>query len=254
MSKKRISLTLDEEVVREIDKRMGDNSRSHVIENMLRSSLKREKIKLALILAGGDYKNQIPDPLITVNEKPVIFHLLQHLRYQGIEKVLIAVGDKHEQIISKVGKGDKFGLDIDYVMEGEPLGTAGCLQLAQEYFQSTFLMMNGDVLAQVDIEDMLKTHRENSNPATIALTTVEDPEPYGVVRLKGQSVVGFQDQGKSDIKSNLVNAGVYILEPSVIDMLPEGDKVNIEQLFEELASQSNLTGYVYSGEWSDIGV
>jgi len=254
MGKKRISLTLDEDLVQEIDKRTGDKSRSHVIQKMLQSSLKREKINLALILAGGNYKNEVPDPLITVNEKPVIFHLLEHLRYQGIEKVLIAVGDKHEQIISRVGKGDKFGLDIEYVMEEEPKGTAGCLRMAREYFQNTFLMMNGDILSKIDIEDMLRTHRESSNPATIALTTVDDPSSYGVVRLKGRSVVGFQEQGQSEIKSNLVNAGVYILEPSVIDMLPSGNKVNIEQLFKKLASQNNLTGYVYSGEWTDISV
>lgn len=254
MGKKRISLTLDQGLVEEIDKKAEDKSRSQIIQRMLQSSLKREKINLALILAGGNYKNEVPDPLITINEKPVIFHLLEHLRYQGIEKVLVAVGDKHEQIISRVGKGDRFGLDIEYIMEEKPRGTAGCLRMAREYFQNTFLMMNGDILSKIDVEDMLETHRESSNPATIALTTVDNPEPYGVVRLKGRSVVGFQEKGDSNLKSNLINAGTYILEPSVIDLLPSGDKVNIEQLFEKLASQDSLTGYVYSGEWTDIGV
>lgn len=254
MGKKRISLTLDQDLVQEIDKRTGDKSRSYIIQKMLRSNLKREEITLALILAGGKYSNEIPDPLITVNEKPVIVHLLEHLRSQGIEKVLISVGDKHEQIISRIGQGDRFGLDIEYIMEEEPLGTAGCLRLARKYFQKTFLMMNSDVLSTIDIDNMLRTHRESSNPATIALTTVDDPKPYGVVRLKGRSVVGFEDSNPSNLKSNLVNAGVYILEPSVIDMLPSNDKVNIEQLFQKLADQDNLTGYVYSGEWRDIGV
>ncbi|MDY6771286.1 MAG: sugar phosphate nucleotidyltransferase [Candidatus Nanohaloarchaea archaeon] len=258
MAKQRVSLTLDEDLVERIDRKVDTGqytNRSQAVEQFLKDHLQREKVDTAIILCGGEKDD--PDSMINVNGKPVLQHTIEHLDDSGLERVILAVGTNHESITNHFGKGDDYGLSIEYITEEEPLGTAGSLRRVNDMLQDTFLLMNGDVLCRVDIEDMVKTHRDDDVLSTIALTTVDDISPYGVVRLKGDRIIGFKEKpDEEDAPSNLINAGVYLLEPEVIDMLPSEDqqqKVGVEQLFEKLADRHNLKGYVYEGTWQDLG-
>jgi NDP-sugar pyrophosphorylase family protein len=258
MAKQRVSVTLEEDLVERIDRKVETGSytnRSQAIETFLTDHLQQEQVATAVILCGGAEND--PECMIHVNGKPVLQHTIEHLEDSGVDRVILAVGSGHESITEHFGKGDEYDLTIDYVTEEEPLGTAGCLRRVRDMLTDSFLLINGDVLCRVDIDDMATTHREDDVLTTMALTTVQDISPYGVVRLKGDRIIGFtQKPDQADAPSNLINAGVYLMEPEVIDMLPSEDekkRVNVEELFDRLAASDDLKGYVYEGNWQDLG-
>lgn len=257
MPKKRVSLTLDEDLVNRIDRKVSSNdytNRSQAIERFLKDYLQREKIETAVLLCGGHDSD--PECMLKLNGKPLLQHNLEHLETYGIETVILAVGGQHQQIKEHISSND-YDPDIEYITEERPLGTAGGLRRAQDMLDDTFLLLNGDVVCKVDVEDMARTHRRDDVSATMALTTVEDISPYGVVRLKGNRIIGFKEKpSKSEAPSNLINAGVYLLEPRVVEQLPSEDdqqEVNVEEIFDRLADEHDLKGYVYEGEWHDLG-
>lgn len=258
MAKQRVSLTLEEGLVDQIDQKVESgafNNRSQAIQHFLEEHLSRESVSTALVLCGGPQDDL--ECMITVNGKPVLEHTIEHLVESGVETIILLVGDQHDQITDHFGDGSRFGASIEYLREDAPLGTAGGLRRLRDRLTETFLLLNGDVLCRADLQDMAQTHRESDAPATMALTTVQDTSPYGVVRLKGDSIIGFTEKPETgSAPSRLINAGMYLLEPEVIDLLPPEDEqqtVNVEDLFEQLAEQQQLKGYVYDGEWHDLG-
>jgi NDP-sugar pyrophosphorylase family protein len=154
----------------------------------------------------------------------------------GVETITLLVSDQHDQITNHFGNGSGYNASIEYLTEDEPLGTAGGLRQLRDRLSETFLLVNGDVLCRADLQDMARTHRESEALATMALTTVQDTSPYGVVRLKGNSIIGFTEKPETGAApSRLINAGMYLLEPEVIDLLPTEDEqqqVDVEDLFE----------------------
>lgn len=258
MTKQRVSVTLDEDLVSQIDTKVangGFRNRSQAIETFLQDHLSREGITTALVLCGGSKDK--PDGMIKLNGKPVIEHTIEHLSASGVERIILAVGSQHDQVTDHFGSGSDYSAEIEYLTEDRPLGTAGSLRRLQDDLTEPFLMINGDILCRIDLDDMARTHRQSDALATMALTTVQDTSPYGVVRLKGNSIIGFTEKpAEGEAPSRLINAGLYLLEPDVIDMLPPEDvqqQVDMEDLFDELAAQQQLNGYVYDGEWHDVG-
>ena len=113
-------------------------------------------------------------------------------------------------------------MNINFIEEERPLGTAGPLKLAKSHLTKSFVVSNGDELKNIDIRDMFETHKQSKALATIALTTVSDPSHYGVARLEGNRIIEFVEKPtREDAPSQLINAGFYIIEPEVIDMIPE---------------------------------
>jgi len=120
----------------------------------------------------------------------------------------------------------------------------------EDEIDDTFAVLNGHVLSDVNLEEISGLHREENYVATIALTTVEDPSSYGVARLKGSRILGFEEKPKpGEEPSRLINAGIYILEPEIFEHLKAD---SLEEVFEELASKNELSGYIYGGYWKDI--
>ncbi|MDY6788767.1 MAG: sugar phosphate nucleotidyltransferase [Candidatus Nanohaloarchaea archaeon] len=256
MGKKRVSITLEEELVERIDRKAEEKeieNRSRAIESFLSDYLRTEKVDTAVVLCGGTVD---PECMIRINGKPVVEHILTHLDKHGVERAVLTVNKEDKSVKDYFGDGKGFDLDLEYFVEEQPLGTAGSLREI-EGLNDTFLMMNGDVLCRVDIEDMARKHRESKAVSTIALTTIDDVSPYGVARMKGDKIVGFTEKPeKGEEVSKLVNAGVYLMEPEAIKRLPEKrekQKVDVEDVFERLAGQRLLKGYVYDGEWHDVG-
>ena len=259
--KERISLTLNKSVLDRVDALVDSTklrSRSHAIEVLLSKSLNMKKVEQALILAGGKGTRlrpltyEIPKVMIPLQGRPFLQHLIEMLKEHDVTDILISVGYLKEQIKEYFGNGSKFGVSIRYVEEDEFLGTAGCLKLAKPFLKSTFVMMNGDEYKEVDLHDMYNFHKKQGVLGTIALKTTDTPQHYGVAVMKGSKIMKFVEKPKTFV-SNLFNAGLYILEPEVIDMIPDGFSMVETDLFPKLAKQGKLGGYPFEGRWYDLG-
>ena len=245
MAKKRVSLTLEEDIVDRLDVESSRKqvNRSQLIEGIIENYFQRQGIDTAVILCGDEEAKS----LNIVEGRQVLHHILTHLSEKGVRRAILLTGQNREEI--KENFGSEFeGVALEYY-SGEPNGTAKALLKVKDEVAETFLVLNSHVISDVDFDDMVKVHREEDKLATMALTTVEDPSKYGVVRMKGRQIKGFQEKPSEDEESSkLINAGTYIFEPAIFQKL---DKNELNQVFEQLTSEDELTGYIYGGEWTD---
>lgn len=261
--KKRVTLTIEGNVLNQVDKEVDGykiKNRSHAVELLLLKAMGTNVPKKAFILAGGEgtrlkpITHEIPKPLVPLHGKPVIEYSLDLLKKFGIKDIIISVGFKKEKIKEYFGDGKRFGVDITYVEENKPLGTAGPLKLAKKFLKSSFIACNADELKEIDLMDMFMFHKENNAFGTIALTSVEDTSKYGVAKLAGNKILDFVEKPpKEKAPSNFINSGLYILEPEVIDDIPEGFAMLEKDVFPKLARDGKLFGYPFSGYWKPIG-
>ncbi len=264
--KERVTITLDEKLIKQLDKRIDGReikNRSNEIEKILEDSLGISIPGKALILAGGKgtrlrpltYK--IPKGLIEIQGKTITEWLFDLLKKYGIRDVILSVSYLADKMRDYFTDGSKFGMNIDYVEEdpNKPLGTAGPLRLAKDMLTDSFIASNGDELKCINIPRMFRLHKRKNALVTIALTTVHDPTQYGVARLDGSRILEFVEKPKkSEAPSNLINSGFYIIEPEVIEMIPKGKFCMLEkEIFPKLAREGRLRGFPFSGQWFDTG-
>jgi mannose-1-phosphate guanylyltransferase len=217
----------------------------------------------AVILVGGEGTRlrpltvNAPKPMIPVVNKPFLEHVLEYLVKYGITDVILSMGYRSEVITNHFGDGSKFGVNLIYVHEDSPLGTAGAVKNAEEYLDGTCFVFNGDVLTSLDLGAMLEYHREKQAMVTIALTPVEDPTAYGLVELDDEGMVQrFIEKPTWDrVTTNLINAGTYIIEPEVFRYVPP----KLYYMFEHglfpvlLQTGDRMCGYPSNAYWIDIG-
>jgi mannose-1-phosphate guanylyltransferase len=216
----------------------------------------------ALILAGGEgtrlrpLTSTIPKPVVPVANRPQMAFMIEWLRDHGVDDVILACGFLAEGVRRVLGDGEALGVRLRYVAEPTPLGTGGALRYAGGLLDQRFVMVNGDVLTDFDLSAQLAQHEQTGALATIALVAVEDPTMYGLVRLSDDRAVDdFVEKPRPDeIDSDLINAGAYVLERSILDeMPPPGATISIErQVFPRLVGRG-LYGFVGHGYWLDIG-
>ncbi len=261
--KERVTITLDKNIIGQIDKRIdGINikNRSQEIELLLAEALGTNIPSKAVLLVGGQgtrlkpLTDKTPKALLKVQGKAVTEHIFDLLKKYGIRDVVLCVGYLKDQIKEHFGDGSRFGMNVEYVEEDEPLGTAGPLKLAKKHLKESFIVSNGDELKSINIPRMFRLHRRKNALGTLALTTVDDPSHYGVARLDGSRIVEFVEKPKrEEAPSNLINAGFYILEPEIIDMIPSGFSMLEKDVFPKLAKLGKLRGFPFAGQWFDIG-
>jgi NDP-sugar pyrophosphorylase family protein len=261
--KERVTLTLDKDVLRIVDSRVDGSAiknRSHAIELLLRQSLRASIPSTAIILCGGKgsrlkpLTDKMPKSLVPLNGKPILQYNIDLCKRHGIKNIVLAVGHMREQIIAHFGDGSKQGISITYIEEIQPLGTAGPLRMLKGKITDACILMNGDELKDINLIKMYHAHLDNNAKTTIALTTVEDPSAYGVAMLDGQRIVRFVEKPKrEDAPSKLINSGLYIIEPEVIDIIPDGYAMIESDVFPKLAKEGSLFGYPFSGQWYDTG-
>jgi NDP-sugar pyrophosphorylase family protein len=220
----------------------------------------------AVVLAGG-YATRLrpisyamPKLLFPVFRKPMIFWTLDLLHDIGVDEVILGVNYMAETLRANVGSTYQ-GMSIKYSLETQELGTAGPIKLASTNTElnETFIAMNGDVIAEINLQDMVRQHNETKALITDALHEVKTPSRFGVVLLSHtggsnriQRFVEKPKQGRAP--SHLVNAGIYIIDPSVLQMIPPGQKVSLErEIFPRVAEEGKLYGFPFSGHWFDIG-
>jgi len=210
-----------------------------------------------IILCGGlgtrlrPLTYEIPKVLIPVQGKPVLEHILDLFKREGVEEAVLSVGHMKEKIKSHFGDGTRFGIRISYLEEDSPLGTAGPLKLLPPQ-QEPFIVSNGDELKDIRLREMISFHRSSNALATIALTRVENPAAYGVASLEGSRILEFIEKPPNP-PSNLINAGLYILDPRVIEKIPETFSMLEKDVFPGLAHEGRLFGFPFEGQWFDTG-
>ena len=263
--KERITITVEHDILSDVDKLVGNDhikNRSHAIEVLVRKALGKRCPRKAVILCGGKgtrlrpITQEIPKPLIPVHGKALIEHLIDLFKKFDIHDIILSVGYKKEKIKEYFGNGQRFGVNISYIEESEdaPLGTAGPLRKIKDLLKETFIVTNGDELKDINLEEMYELHKANKARATIALTTVADPSSDGVADLSGSKILRFIEKPPKDkAPSNLINSGLYIFEPSVLDLIPEGYAMLEKDVFPIVAFEGGLYGYPFSGQWFDTG-
>jgi D-glycero-alpha-D-manno-heptose 1-phosphate guanylyltransferase len=213
----------------------------------------------SVILAGGlgtrlrASIGDLPKPLAPINGRPFLEYLLQWLRRQGLTRVVLCVGYRHELIEAYFGDGTALGMQISYSVEEKPLGTGGALANARAFLGSTFLVMNGDTFFDADLAPLLAAHRAYEVPATMSLVSVPDTTRYGAVVLDADGyITRFTEKGRSG--QGQINAGVYALSFSIFDRFPPQLPISLENnVFTLLAQQHQLRGCLLHGYHIDIG-
>lgn len=218
----------------------------------------------ALILAGGlgtrlrPLTYTRPKHLLPIANEPHIEHVLRLLQRHGLDEAVFLTSHLSESFDSTVAAARDRGFTMEVTHEEEPLGTAGALKHAEDHVRDdTFFVFNGDVLTDVDLDALASFHRERGAAATIFLVPVDDPSRFGVVPTDdGGHVQGFIEKPPpGEAPTNLINAGIYVMEPSVLDRIPKGEVWSSEhQLFPELVSDgAGLYAVDLSCYWLDIG-
>jgi mannose-1-phosphate guanylyltransferase/phosphomannomutase len=217
----------------------------------------------AVVMAGGEgtrlrplTSNQ-PKPMVPIVGKPCIEHILELARRHGIEDVIVTVAFLPQAIRSYFGDGESLGMNIEYSVEESPLGTAGSVRLASGRLDETFVVISGDALCDFDLTKVVEFHREKGAAATIALKSVDNPLEFGIVVTDSDGRVErfLEKPSWSQVFSDTINTGVYVLEPEVLRHVPDDRPYDFsKELFPLLLEMGRpIYGYVTDGYWQDIG-
>jgi dTDP-glucose pyrophosphorylase/CBS domain-containing protein len=212
---------------------------------------------LMVIMAGGVGKRLLPHtencpkPLLPVAGKPMLEHIIERAKLQGFSRFKLAVHYLGSMIEEYFGDGCKFGVEITYLREDQPLGTAGALGLLEPDLNAPFLVTNGDVLTDIHYGELLDFHVRHNALATMAVRVHEWQHPFGVVQTQGIDIVGFEEK---PIAKTHINAGVYVLAPEAIPLIVRGVRCDMPTLFERLQMHGKRTvAYPMHEPWLDVG-
>jgi mannose-1-phosphate guanylyltransferase len=215
----------------------------------------------ALILVGGEGTRlrpltlTLPKPVVPLVDRPMIRYMVDWLGRHGVDDVVMACGFLAAGVRDVLGEGGNGGPRLRYVEEPDARGTAGAIKFAERFLDDRFLAVNGDVLTDLDVTALIRQHEERGATATLALYPVDDPSAYGLVRRteEGEIVEFVEKPGPDEIDTDEISAGAYVLERSVLDLIPEDREVSIErEVFPQLVGKG-LHGRRLSGYWMDIG-
>ena len=217
----------------------------------------------AVILAGG-FGTRLrplsctrPKLMFPIANRTLLDWIMEALAKEGVTQVVLAVNYMADALKREFGTS-KHGVEIVYSREKKPLGTGGPIKKAEPLLRegnAPFLVLNGDIISSVNYSDLFRRHHDFGGRGTIALHEVEDPTRFGVVELEGTRITRFVEKpSRQEAPSNLVNAGVYVLDPAVFDLIPAETKVSLErEVFPIMVSRGGLYGYRFQGLWVDTG-
>src|ERR671913_11588 len=217
----------------------------------------------AVVLVGGQGSRlrpityDVPKALVPLRNQPFMGYMMDFLRAAGLEGAVLSLGYLPDPIQEYFDQKDLDGFSIDYAVEDTALGTAGGIKNAQGYLDGgPFVVVNGDVLSGMDLRVAIDKHKDSDALATIVLTSVEDPTAYGLVEVDHEMLVHrfLEKPAADDVTTSLVNAGIYVLEPEVLEMIPAGKEVSIErEIFPDLQASGRMRAHITSSYWRDIG-
>lgn len=210
-----------------------------------------------VIMAGGfgrrlgNLTREVPKPMLRVGKKSVLENLIDTFSDHGFRRFYISVHYKFEIIKEYFGDGSAFGVEIEYLEEEKPLGTAGCLSMIPEILAEPFFVINGDILTAVNFEELLAFHQQNLADGTMCVRKYDVQIPYGVVNISGRDILSLSEK---PVHSFHVNSGIYVLGPDMIYMVPKHEFYNMTSLFEDMIRQNKkAVSYELLDYWMDVG-
>jgi len=218
----------------------------------------------AMILAAGEGRrlrpltNHLPKPMLPIAGRPLLEHTIIYLRDHGITDLAINLHHLPQAVIDHFGDGSTWGVSLRYSVEKHLLGSAGGVKRLQDFFDETFIVYYGDLFTQADLHPMIGLHQQTSVPATMGLYRVPDPWNRGIVELNDQQIITrfLEKPPRDQVFSDLANAGIYILEPEVLDSIPAEQMYDFgHDVFPNmLAKGIQVAGYVIEDSLIDIGL
>ncbi|VAW63374.1 Glucosamine-1-phosphate guanylyltransferase [hydrothermal vent metagenome] len=226
-----------------------------LIDELLRPSVRSNKV---VLMVGGlgtrlrPLTNNTPKPMLHVGGKPILHTILDNFSSYGFVNVVMCVNYKSHIIQDYFGDGSRFGVNIEYVVEENRMGTAGALSLIERAeINEPFFVMNGDLLTNVNFEHMLEYHQNNNSIATMCVREYDFQVPYGVVNINGGRISSLEEK---PVHKFFVNAGIYMLEAECLDLVPENMFYDMPTLFEDLLKAGeNPVSFPLREYWLDIG-
>ena len=216
----------------------------------------------AIVLVGGQGTRlrpltwRTPKQLVPMLNRPLLELMLEHLHDHGVRRVTFAMTEPNAAIEEAFGDGSAFGMQIERVYEGEPLGSGGAIATCADGWDEPFLVCNGDILSDIDLSGMIAAHRARGAEVSIALYEVEDPSRFGVVALDGERITKFVEKPRlEDAPSRWINAGVWFFEPgAAAELSPERFNRVEDELFPRMAESGRpILGFRHHGYWADVG-
>ncbi|MCA9371993.1 NTP transferase domain-containing protein [Candidatus Woesebacteria bacterium] len=263
MRRSRITITLDNTLLKKVDRLIDKEiirNRSHAIEYII-SQHTQAQIHKAVILAGGHgthlrpYTYEIPKSLLPISGKPLLEHTILELKKNNITEIIIAINYLGNKIKEYFQDGSRFGVSITYSQETQDLSTGGALKKIKKVLQQEpFFVIYGDIVAHFPYNDFGDFHKETGEIATIAVTTADNPGEFGQFHIRGNTLVNFYPQSdKKHIKTHLIHCGIYAFEPEIFQYFPKKDSFSLEDVCARLIENRKVSGYMFEGEWFDVG-
>lgn len=210
-----------------------------------------------VIMAGGlgtrlgSLTTSLPKPMIQIGNAPILEHIVASIHHHGFKKFYFSVNYLAEVIQRYFKDGASLGVQISYTNEDEPLGTAGSLRLMRDHLNQSSIIMNGDLLTDLNFKDLLSFHRACGADMTLCVREFQLQVPYGVVYLNGSKVERIEEK---PVHNHYVSAGIYVIEPSVLNLIPEQGPFDIPQLLEATLNKGLKTvSFPIKGYWRDLG-
>lgn len=264
MERSRLTITLKKEILDSVDRLIDGTkirNRSHAIEYLLSKNFFSEQTKVVILTGGEGVKMrsltyEMPKALLPLHDKPVLQHTIEFLAKNEFRDIVISIGYLGNKIKEYFKDGLNYGIKITYIdQQGQENGTAQPIMALRGLIsESPFILWYGDVFAKVDLIDMLNFHRAGKSLVTMGVTSVEKSSDWGVVGLKGTKIVDFIERPKkSSSISHLINTGIYIMEPEILNYIQPNSKSLEIDVFPALAKEGNLSGYSLYGQWFDVG-
>lgn len=217
----------------------------------------RKRDNWVVLMAGGvgsrlrPLTDACPKPLLKVGSKPILETIIENFAEYGFHRFFLSVNYKAEMLKEYFGNGSQWGIEISYLHEKRAMGTAGPLGLLPERPAHPFLVMNGDLLTKVNFQQLLDYHKEHTASATMCVREYTFQVPYGVAKLDNHRLLDIEEK---PVHRSFVSAGIYVLEPHILDLVPVGDYYDMPDLFKQMiARKLEVTTFPIREYWLDIG-
>ena len=226
------------------------------IESSIRTDKTVSKKNTVVIMAGGEGKRMMPltlstpKPLLYIKDKPILHKIIDSLSAHGFSNIIISVRYKADDIKNYFQDGKKFNVNINYIEEKDPLGTAGSLSLLDTKHEGPLIVMNGDLMTSINYEELMNFHQKSNKSITLCTVNYDILIPFGTIKLNDLELMEVEEK---PIKSYLINAGIYVIEKNVLSKMERGKAIDMTSLIDKYIEEKSVSVFPLHEHWLDIG-